>query len=214
MSSSVCPLCMHEANLFYESKKTCFLQCSNCKGIFSIKENWPNAADEKARYDTHNNDVDNPGYQNFVQPIVTAVAANFGPQHTGLDFGAGPGPVSSFMLGKMGYSIALYDPFYHNNPEVLNRQYNYIICCEVMEHFHSPPKEFALLRQLLLPGGKLFCMTSVYSEDINFEKWYYKNDKTHVFMYHAKSLEYIYKTFGFAGLEVNGSLVIFSSIGE
>jgi hypothetical protein len=72
----------------------------------------PGAAEEKERYLTHNNDITDPRYQKFVQPVVNAVMENFSTASKGLDFGAGAGPVAAEVLGGKGYSVKLYDPFF------------------------------------------------------------------------------------------------------
>jgi SAM-dependent methyltransferase len=179
--------------------------------VFLDPDYRPNQADEKARYLHHENDVNDIGYQKFSSPITSSVLRDFTPEHVGLDFGAGTGPVISKLLTDNGFTISQYDPFFHNHPELLEQQYDYIVCCEVIEHFYNPPKEFALLKSLLKPNGKLYCMTDIYHEGINFKGWHYKSDPTHVFFYHQESLEYIQQQFGFSKLSVDGRLIILSS---
>ena len=135
---------------------------------------------------------------------------DFEPIHKGLDFGAGTGPVISKILQDNNFEIAQYDPFFHNHPELLKKRYDYIACCEVIEHFYNPRKEFQLLRNLLQPNGKLYCMTDIYDQTIDFEKWYYKNDPTHVFIYHKKTVEWIKDKFGFSDVTINDRLITFA----
>lgn len=170
----------------------------------------PDSELEKLRYQEHINDVENEGYQNFVSPITSAILKDFLPINKGLDFGAGTGPVISKVLRDNNFSIVQYDPFFHNYPILLNDKYDYIACCEVMEHFYHPKKEFELLRHLLQPNGKLYCMTDLYDESIDFSKWYYKNDQTHVFIYHKKSIDWIQKNIEFSDVTVDGRLITFS----
>ncbi|MFW5427416.1 MAG: class I SAM-dependent methyltransferase, partial [Methylophagaceae bacterium] len=156
------------------------------------------------------NDVDDKGYQQFVSPITSSVLRHHIPEQVGLDFGAGTGPVIAKVLADHGFKLDLYDPFFHNNSELLAGQYDYVVCCEVMEHFYKPDEEFALLKRLLKPNGRLYCMTDLYHEDIDFPNWYYQKDNTHVFFYHLRSLEYIKQQFGFSDLSVDGRLVTFT----
>jgi len=169
----------------------------------------PDSNSEKLRYEEHINDVEDKGYQKFVSPITSAILKDFLRTDKGLDFGAGTGPVISKVLTDNEFSIVQYDPFFHNNPNLLNAKYNYIACCEVMEHFYRPKKEFKLLRNLLQPSGKLYCMTDLYDESIDFHKWYYKNDQTHVFIYHKNSIDWIQKEIGFSDVLINGRLITF-----
>lgn len=184
-----------------------FFECGVCEGILRDQNDYLSAEDEKARYQDHNNDVNDPGYQKFVSPITDAVLEAFGQDAVGLDFGCGTGPVVSKVLNDKGYELVAYDPFFCNKPKTLERQYDYIVCCEVAEHFHDPHKEFELLRKLLKPGGKLYCMTHLYTKDIDFENWYYRNDPTHVFFYRAETFEWIKEHIGFSDFRVEGRLV-------
>lgn len=172
----------------------------------------PDAQTEIARYRTHNNDVEDLGYQKFVSPIVSAVIKDFtSEKSSGLDFGAGTGPVITKLLKENGFDLAPYDPFFHNRPELLEKQYDFIVCCEVMEHFHKPLEEFQRLKDLLCPGGKIYCMTHLYTSDIHFDNWYYKNDPTHVFIYRAETIQFITRSVGFSAVKNTGRLIIFQS---
>ncbi len=179
-------------------------------GLFMDPKNYLNRHDEKERYLEHNNDVNDPGYQKFVSPIVNCIMKNFTTENIGLDFGSGTGPVITKMLRDQGYNICTYDPFFDNRPELLKNKYNYIACCEVMEHFRNPAEEFSLLRSMLNHKGKLICMTEIYSDSIGFTRWYYKDDPTHVFFYHKGSLEWIKNRFNFSSLTIDKRLIVFT----
>ena len=81
-----------------------------------------------------------------------------------------------------------------------------------MEHFHDPSSEFKMLKNLLLPNGKLYCLTHLYHSGIAFDNWYYKNDDTHVSFYSKITIDWIAKTFGLKTLEIEDRLVIFQKI--
>lgn len=188
-----------------------FFDCENCGSIVRSTDTFPDFETEKERYETHNNDVNDLRYQKFVSPITNAVQANFKPQNSiGLDFGAGTGPVITKVLNDKGYKLNLYDPFFHPDKSVLNQKYDYIVCCEVIEHFHNPFKEFELLKSLLKPSGKLYCMTDIFSKNLDFGNWYYKNDPTHVIFYTEKSLRWIQREIEFSTLEINHRLIVLS----
>lgn len=201
-----CPLCHHPGVPFY---KNSFYECVNCGGIFRPEKHLPHPDKEKKRYEQHNNDVDDPDYRSFVKPLVTAVMQSYPPSADGLDYGAGTGPVISQMLEEAGYQTEKYDPFFLNKPGLLQRHYDYIVCCEVMEHFHNPDDEFTMLKQLLKPGGKLICKTDIYHEGIDFERWAYKNDLTHVFIYRKKTIWWIAENMHFSGVEIENRLIQF-----
>ncbi|MBF0494055.1 MAG: class I SAM-dependent methyltransferase [Candidatus Omnitrophica bacterium] len=183
-------------------------KCSGCSSVFLDKKYFVPPEAEKKRYEKHKNSRDDGGYLNFLSPVIGGVERLVSVGKTGLDFGAGPSPVMADVLRGKGHSIDIYDPFFWNDKNKLSKKYEFIICTEVIEHFHFPEKEFALLRSLLAPGGTLFIMTEVYSEKINFATWPYANDETHVFFYHNRALEWIRANFGFSSLEVDGRLII------
>ncbi|WP_461642831.1 class I SAM-dependent methyltransferase [Labilibaculum euxinus] len=205
-----CPLCKNNAKLFYKTENRIHYQCNTCFGIFADANSRPGQDVEKKHYQQHNNDIDDKGYQKFVSPITNSVRRDFTANHKGLDFGAGTGPVISKVLTDHGFSIAPYDPYFHNYPELLEEQYDYIASCEVIEHFYNPHKEFSFLKKMLKPQGKLYCMTHLYNKNIDFAKWYYKNDPTHVFIYQKQTFEWIRKEFGFSDVCIKDRLITFS----
>ncbi|MBU1215847.1 class I SAM-dependent methyltransferase [bacterium] len=204
-----CPLCSHEATLFYQNTDNYF-QCKECHSLFVDTNARPNIKQEKERYELHSDDVEDKGYQNFVSPMTSAIMQDYSKQSRGLDFGAGIGPIISKVVQDRGYNIKQYDPFFHNYPELLKEKYDYVASCEVVEHFYHPHKEFGLLKSLLDEDAKLYIMTDLYDESIDFAKWYYKNDSTHVFFYTKESFGWIQKEFGFKSLQIEKRLVTLS----
>lgn len=209
LSKISCPLCYNSSSFFLEHRKKHYHQCNSCQSIFLIPSDTLSPVEEKKRYLEHNNDVDDPRYQNFVDPIVQKVKANFLPHHLGLDFGAGTGPVITKLLRDSGYHIETYDPFFCRETSFLKKKYDYIVCCEVMEHFHCPGNEFRLLRSMLNPNAMLLCMTSLFDDSIDFAKWHYKDDHSHCFFYSKKALSWIKKEVHFKELIVQEKLVVF-----
>ncbi|MCF7954120.1 MAG: methyltransferase domain-containing protein [Spirochaetales bacterium] len=202
-----CPLCGSESETMFKNIRHHFYRCSVCGLIFRDPENRPNLQEEKSRYEEHNNDVNNKGYQRFVSPIVHAVLRDWMQEDLGLDFGAGTGPVISKLLKDAGYQIKQYDPFFHIFPELLEKSYHYIACCEVAEHFYQPYREFMLLKKLLKEGGRLYIMTYLYTPEIDFASWNYKDDQTHVCIYQKKSIEWIQEHLGFSDLRIENRLI-------
>lgn len=203
-----CPLCQNSGD---RVPKSSFYLCTECRGFFRDFRQLPSVEQERARYETHNNDVNDPRYQKFVWPVVSAVMRDFTEKHSGLDFGAGTGPVISKLLLDRGFSIAQYDPLFYDYPNLLELSYDYIVCSEVVEHFHSPRKEFALLKSLLEPKGRIYCMTKLYSPEIDFTKWHYINDLTHVFIYRRETMEWIKREYGFSSCIIEDRLVVFTN---
>lgn len=205
-----CPLCNTKASLFYKDTQT-YYKCCNCYGIFVDKDELPNEESEKERYELHDDDTEDLGYIKFVSPITSAIMNDFKKTDDGLDFGAGTSAIIASVLHKSDYMLRNYDPYFHINPELLEQKYDYISSCEVVEHFYNPHKEFLLLRKLLKDGGKLYLMTEPYKDGIDFSKWYYKNDPTHVFFYTQKTFEWIKKEYGFSSLKIDARLIVLST---
>ncbi len=207
----LCGLCGGLSDEFFRGRSAVYYKCRQCSSVFMGPKYRLSPAKERERYLEHNNNVLDPRYREFVTPVVSAITDNFSANDTGLDFGAGTGPVISDILKKKRYNIGIYDPFFADDKNKLENKYDYIACCEVIEHFYNPAKEFALLRSLLKPrsGSGIFCMTDIYSPRTNFEKWYYKNDPAHVFFYSPGSIEWIRKNFGFKESETEARLIKF-----
>lgn len=203
-----CPLCHNIAYPFY---KNIFYKCCECSAIFRDKHLLLTPIEEKKRYENHNNDVHDLAYQQFVSPITTSVRKDFSTNSLGLDFGAGTGSAISKVLEDFGYIIKQYDPFFNNIPDLFQKKYDYVVCCEVMEHFYYPEKEFNLLKNLLKPNGVLYCMTHIYNSKIDFDKWYYKNDPTHVFIYQKETFEWIKNKYNFSSITINQRLIVFKN---
>lgn len=206
-----CNLCKSTSTTIFSTLNYNYYKCANCDAIYMDPANFVSKDKEIKRYKEHNNDVHDTGYQQFVSPIVNGVLANFKNNHKGLDFGCGTGPVITKLLQDKAYNITTYDPFFDNNLNALKTTYDYIVCCEVIEHFHNPLKEFQLLKSLLNSEGKLYCMTDIYNEAIDFENWYYKNDETHVIFYQQKTLEWLAKQLNFSKVTVEKRLIIFEN---
>lgn len=207
--TATCILCRSNAELFCEIRGKAYYRCGECSAIFLSPECYVSKEAEEQRYQKHKNNIDEPGYRKFVEPMVLKILEKYGQEHQGLDFGSGPGPIVTKLLRDQGYSIELYDPFFCNTPAVLEKKYDFIACCEVIEHFYFPEKEFKMLRSLLKPQGMLFCMTALYNEAIDFQTWHYNNDPTHVIFYHANTLLWIKSHCGFSAFETKERLTQF-----
>jgi SAM-dependent methyltransferase len=194
----MCPLCDTPAYYYDSIQGSHYYYCPCCSGISLDVDQRLTTADEFQRYQEHNNNPFDPRYRSFVQPVVSKMLEVEHAGSIGLDYGAGPGSAVVAMLQEQGFSMEVFDPFYFPNLTVLQPLgcYDFIVCTEAMEHFFEPNKEFSLLVDLLRPGGSLYCMTLLYEPDVDFAKWHYRMDPTHVFFYQMKTLEWMSLEFG------------------
>ncbi|MDF1588348.1 MAG: class I SAM-dependent methyltransferase [Gammaproteobacteria bacterium] len=204
-----CLLCEFPSNHYMTIGNRVYYKCTNCSSIFLTKECRLDETSEKDRYLEHNNDVYDERYREFVSPITNYIMKKYTRASNGLDYGSGTGPVISTVLSENDYSVSQYDPYFSPDKLVLENNYNYIVCCEVIEHFYQPKNEFTNLRNILKSNGELICKTEIYNESIEFSQWYYKNDPTHVFFYSEDTFEWIKNNIGFSQLTIEGRVVIF-----
>lgn len=205
-----CPLCNTKGSLFFQNKRHVFYICGLCHGIFRDSKQLLDREDEEERYLHHQSDINDTGYHHFVLPIINKVKAHFESGKCGLDYGCGHTPVLSRLLSDENYNMEIFDAIFFNEKAVFDKKYHFIVCCEVMEHFYKPCREFKGLFELLLSGGKLICKTHLYEKGMDFDAWYYKNDPSHVFIYQKQTLEWIKDHFKCSGLEINKRLITFS----
>ncbi len=173
-----------------------FLQCKICELVYVDSSFFLSPEEEKKRYLTHNNNPDDAGYRSFLRPVLETVVEVVSSSASGLDYGAGPGPVLVLMFEEAGFKMQLYDPFFHPDKTVLNNKYDFIVSTEVIEHFYEPVTEFSRLDSLLNQDGYLCVMTSMVDECGDFSKWYYHQDETHVVFYAKKTMIYLADKFG------------------
>ncbi len=206
--SEPCRLCHNNDTVgFAKTNNRNYLTCNNCQLVFVTRSQLPDLKTERAEYRLHNNDPDDEGYRAHLSKLTVPLVADLPKTAKGLDFGCGPGPAISVMLGEQGYQVADYDPAFYADEALLQQQYDFIACTEVVEHFHHPAKDFELLSRLLKPGGRLGIMTQMLSDEIDFERWYYAREISHVAFYSAATMAWIGERFGWQ-VEVSGTGVV------
>lgn len=191
-----CPLCAHATDTVAEDRRRRYFQCAACALIFADPATHLAAAAEKAVYDLHRNDPADAGYRAFLARLSTPLLTRLRPGMEGLDYGCGPGPALSAMLAGAGMRMTDYDPHYAPDPAALERDYDFVTCTEVVEHFRQPAEDWARLTALLRPGGWLGVMTQLVISRERFRGWQYKNDPTHVAFYSPQTFAWIGARFG------------------
>lgn len=197
MIEEKCPLCLSkEVGPFHSkvdgnSKKLQYDICMHCKLIYLRAEHHLSDSEEKSRYDLHQNSPDDQGYVKHLNRLVEPLSQRLKEGGKGLDFGCGPGPTISSLLGSKGFDVSNYDLFYFQDDSLLEKQYDFITCTEVIEHFRNPRKEFERLNHLLKEGRVLGIMTNMFTDEINFASWWYHSEPTHICFYQHQTLEWI-----------------------
>ncbi len=151
--------------------------------------------DEHAWYRLHRNDPDDKDYRRFLSKLADPLLERLPPRAKGLDYGCGPGPALACILREAGHHVQLFDPLFFPGPEPLEDLYDFIVCAEVIEHFHRPAEEFARFDRMLRTGGWLALMTCFQTEDDRFENWHYRRDPTHVVFFREATLRHIARRF-------------------
>lgn len=207
-----CRLCDHKAaEIYTNANKRTYLRCPNCDLIFVAKADLPSRDEEYAEYLHHNNDRGDPRYRAHLSKLTIPLTNGLPSDAQGLDFGAGPGPTISVMLGEKGYDVSNYDPMFAPDAKMLAMQYDFIASTEVVEHFHNPKVELALLARLLKPGGRLGVMTQLYDDSIEFKSWYYPREVSHVAFYTRKTMSHIARKFGWSCEIIANDVILFQS---
>lgn len=186
-----CPLCGgSETHLHHSDPGREFHLCAACTLIFVPAAQHPSAEDERHRYAQHRNDGGDPRYVDFLRRLGDPLSERLAVGASGLDFGAGPGPVLARLLSDRGFPTVSYDPVFFPDESLLERSYDFIACSEVVEHLHRPGPVFDRLRGMLRPEGILGVMTRFYGE-VPFADWWYRRDPTHVCFYRAETMRWI-----------------------
>ena len=204
----ICIVCKNqEAVDFKNINQKKYWKCSYCEAIFLDKEFYLSSNDEYKHYLTHNNDVNDPRYKQFLSNLMLPLIERIKLNSIGLDYGCGPGPALSLMLREKGYQMFNYDPFFHSKKRNLLKKYDFICCTETVEHFHNPFGEFTRFNELLNNNGTIGIMTNFHSEQDIFENWYYIKDPTHVVFYNKKTFQIIAKIFDWDSEFLGNNLV-------
>lgn len=190
-----CPIC-NDNNQITELETPTFFACVNCGFWYKNPMSHLSSSDEKARYQQHENTIENKGYVAMFERFLNTAVLPFVVRGKVLDFGCGPVPVLAKLLKNEGFDVDVYDPYFYPNRGFECQQYDLITCTETCEHFNYPLEAFELMASLLKPEGKIALQTEFIPDIKKFAGWYYKNDPTHVGFYSRKVFEFIAEKLG------------------
>jgi len=195
--SLTCPVCENgELGRFQQVRGTLYHRCPVCEATVMDARHWLTPEQERAVYDLHDNDPDDPGYRRFLSKLTTPLLDRLPDGAHGLDFGCGPGPALARMMEEAGMTVSLYDPFFYPEPAPLEQRYDFVTCTEVVEHLHRSGAVFRQLDRLIKPGGWLGVMTCFQTEDSKFANWHYRRDPTHVVFYRKETMAWLAEKLG------------------
>lgn len=192
-----CPLCdSKNTKLFHEDKKRPYQKCETCDLIYVPASHHLDSEQEKAVYDQHENNPQDSGYRKFLSRAWLPLREQLKKGSSGLDFGSGPGPTLSLMAQEDGFPCAIYDLYFANDPTVLlENGYDFIISTEVIEHLASPIQVLRQLFSMLKAGGLLCLMTKRHHPSLDFSRWHYILDPTHITFFSEQTFLWIAKEF-------------------
>lgn len=208
-----CPLCQYNKIEFYFEDTRSYWQCDNCQLVFVAPSEHLNEADEKERYDLHENNADDEGYLHFLNKLIKPFSERLPAGSQGLDFGCGPGPTVSLMLEELGHKVECYDKYYANDVSLLAKSYDFVTSTEVLEHLREPREELQRLTRMLRPNGYLGIMTKLLPPFEKFADWHYKRDLTHICFYSERTFEWVADYWDLS-LEIIGNDVVILQSGN
>lgn len=148
-------------------------------------------AEERTYYDLHENSLQDEGYRRFLNRCAIPLLNVLRPGSEGLDFGCGPAPLLAQMLAEAGHRMALYDAFYLRDAGAMEREYDFVVSTEVVEHLADPGKVLQQLWERLRPGGLLALMTKLVMSPERFANWHYIRDPTHICFFSVQTFRWL-----------------------
>ena len=186
-----------------------YVLCETCFLIFVPPHQHLSLTEQKTFYDHHQNHPEDAGYVRHLQQLTNPLQNLIEPGQSGLDYGSGPGPTLGTILQKQGLIVKNYDPVYAPQTELLQTDYDFVTCTEVVEHFSNPHADWKTLLGLVKPDGILGVMTQQRPNDSDFADWWYHRDVTHVCFYHEQTFSWLAKNLNLKILFQKNPVVIF-----
>lgn len=217
----ICPFCDRQDSVLFVTaeQKFCgriypreYWKCTHCGYVYLHPDQRLNFAEEKLRYDRHQNDPTDKRYLRYLnhlwQPLENFL--DFSDKTIrGLDFGCGPTKGLQVLVDNLSEKVQVdsYDPIYY--PTQLDKEYDFLFLSEVVEHFYHPQEVFGDLLQRLLPRGLVAISTEVneYTAE-EFIHWKYRHDMTHVGFWSPGTIDYFCKRYELDILHRSGRCLV------
>jgi pseudouridine kinase len=213
-----CVFCESDSIDTLEVRNRTYYACRSCGGIFLDRTQMLEPAAEKARYEKHENGLENKGYRAYLEDFMRtvlefSVGTPTGSGFTVFDYGSGPEPAFVELLRENGYDARGFDPYFAPDTPVFPGGAALVTALEVVEHFADPPGDFTLMAACVRPDGLLAVRTQLLPAvpDIGafFGGWWYREDPTHVSFYSEKALQLVAERAGLVPAGVAGKGVLF-----
>jgi hypothetical protein len=200
-----CPICSGKnSSLYDQDKLRSYYKCAGCSLIFVARDQILSALDELKRYEAHENSDTDPQYAAYLKQIVVSTLPYLKKNARGLDFGCGKTKLLAKIYGESNMTVDSYDVFFHPEELIWQKNYDFIVLSEVIEHLAQPLEVMQKLKAILSPNGQIFIKTKLYPETkAAFTNWFYKRDATHVQFFSTEALETLGKH-----LQMNGPQVV------
>ena len=156
-----------------------FWRCPCCHFIWRDSSSHVSFAQERARYETHDNSR-TPSYEAYFRSVVEWCQKELPKGARVLDFGAGKEAVLAQLLRENGFQAEAYDLHFIPDESVWGQRYHAVIAVEVFEHLADPRAQFQRLQNILHPNGQVLLVTHRTEEVSDFANWWYARDPTHI----------------------------------
>jgi SAM-dependent methyltransferase len=208
-----CPLCESiQLFAFHQDRHRAYYRCRQCQLVFVPQKFHLSQEAEQSLYQLHENDLADPGYRQFLSRFAEPFMGYLPANAKGLDFGCGPGPLLANMLIESGRDVALYDPYFFPDAALLNKQYDFVMATEVIEHFNNPKHSIALLISLVKKGGYLGVMSKLVKDQEAFQNWHYIRDPTHVSFFSVETYQFLCDRYSLRSCYLEKDVAIFQVI--
>ncbi len=205
-----CHIC-NKATVSFVHEKTniTYYHCKDCEYIFKSPECHQDFPVQKERYNLHENDEIDEGYQAYFQRFLDFILPLVGQPKTALDFGCGISSLLASLLKKEGVNCDYYDPIYHPDTLSDSKKYELIVSTEVFEHLQQPRVVFESLLKRLEEGGYLALQTQFHPNNTEaFKKWYYHQDPTHIVFFTSQTFKVLCEMYSCEFVGDNGKNMV------
>ncbi len=205
-----CHICNKTTVSFIHDKTDItYYHCKDCEYIFKSSMCYQDFTAQKERYNLHENDAEDEGYQAYFKRFLDFTLPLVIKPKTSLDFGCGKSSLLASLLQKNGIACDYYDPIYHPDTLDESKKYELIVSTEVFEHLHQPRVIFESLLKRLEEGGYLALQTQFHPNDAEaFKKWYYHQDPTHIVFFTAQTFRVLCEMCGCEFVRDNGKNMV------